>query len=226
MKRVLLFFSAFIIATGFALLVYFSISPYHAALRIAFTTPNADQRDIAAANAAEFEKAHVLAIFGNTGAQYTLGRFLSSGELGFADKETAIVWLKKAANRNHGEAMLTLARFSFLGEGQEKNEVEGAEWIRKAAEGGSSEARGLLGILYLGGIGVAQDFEQAMVWLAQSDAPEAQALAAKLSSWDSAVANLPPEEKVAQRKSAFAEAETDIRASFLRMLEEKKRRAP
>jgi uncharacterized protein len=43
--------------------------------------------------------------------------------------------------------------------------VQAARWFRKAADQGEATAQGRLGVMYLAGVGVPQDYVQAYMWL-------------------------------------------------------------
>lgn len=116
-------------------------------------------------------------------------------------------------------AQMEMARRFFIGEGVEKDEARGAEWTRRAAEGGSVRAQGLMGVLYLGGIGVQQSFEEARKWFSLSPDKEAQVLAQRLQLLMEATAKLPEAEQAARKEADYAAARKDIRSSFLKVLE-------
>jgi TPR repeat protein len=42
--------------------------------------------------------------------------------------------------------------------------VAGVEWYKRAAEQGDAKAQGNLGVAYLNGLGVPQDFVTALMW--------------------------------------------------------------
>lgn len=128
--------------------------------------------------------------------------------------------LEKAAVAGDADAQLKLARMAFLGEGMAKDEALGASWVKKAARGGSARARGLLGVLYMGGIGVTQNFEAAQAWLAQSYNAEGKELADRLAALESAMEKLPAEEREKQLQANYQSAANDIRSSFTKMLNE------
>jgi hypothetical protein len=127
------------------------------------------------------------------------------------------------------EALLEEASDYFLGEGVAQSDTKGAERVQAAADAGNQRAIGLLGTLYMGGIGVEQDFGKAQEWLALSNDLEGQELAANLMAFDAIVDKLPPEEKEKQINAARTAAHEQVRASFiaaLRELRAKKETAP
>ena len=224
MKRLVLFASSFVIALGFAALVYLFFSPHHTGLRSTLFSSDREARQIAAINSIEFEKAHLCAIFGNPDAQYKLARYFKTGETGPQDKNRAAYWMQRAAKQGHVDATLSLARFYFQGFGVEKDDRTGARLVEQAAKAGSSAAKGLMGILYMGGIGVTQDFAQARHWLTQSDDPDAIELAFKLQALNGAIEKLPPEEREKAAESNYAAARADIGNSFHQMLEQQEKK--
>lgn len=117
------------------------------------------------------------------------------------------------------DAQMEMARRLFIGEGIEKDETKGAQWTKLAADNGSVRAQGLMGVLYLGGIGVEQNFEEARKWFSISPDQEAQVLAQQLQMLMEATAKLPEAEQAARMKENYAAAQKDIRSSFLKVLE-------
>lgn len=117
--------------------------------------------------------------------------------------------------------LLEQATDYFLGvNGVEQSDEKGAALVQQAADAGNQRAIGLLGTLYLGGIGVEQDMDEAAKWLALSNDIEGQELAANLLNFQSIVDKLPPEEKEKQVQEANAAAHTEVRASFIQALQE------
>ncbi len=118
------------------------------------------------------------------------------------------------------EVLLEEATDYFLGEGVVQSDTKGAERVQAAADAGNQRAIGLLGTLYMGGIGVEQDFGKAQEWLALSNDLEGQELAANLMAFDAIVDKLPPEEKEKQIAAARTAAHEQVRASFIAALRE------
>ena len=193
MKRILLFLSSFIIVVSAAAVLYMAAFPSG--------------------------KFYVQAALGNSNAQFQLGHILASDD---KKRSEAIYWLEKAAAQNHASVQLDLARLTFLGEGVEKSETQGAAWVRKAAENGLSRAQALLGVLYLGGIGVDQNFDEALKQFNRSQEKEAQALKEKVQQVQDQLNNLPPEQRDAQQKILYENTAADVRKSFMDILDEVK----
>lgn len=116
------------------------------------------------------------------------------------------------------EALLEEATDYFLGEGVAQSDEKGAALVQRAADAGNHRAIGFLGTLYMGGIGVEQDFDKAKEWLALSNDLEAQELAANLMAFDTIIGKLPPEEKEKQLNAAKTAAHEQVRASFIAAL--------
>lgn len=123
---------------------------------------------------------------------------------------------EQAGNR----PLMVQARDSFLGLNCVKSEETGAALVRQAAEAGDMPAIGLMGILYLGGIGVGQDFNEALKWLARSTEQSGRDLHTRMQAFMSALEKLPPEEKQKQLDAAKLSAQTDMRETFMQALEQ------
>ncbi len=123
------------------------------------------------------------------------------------------------ATQQEDKPLMLQARDRFLGIDCAKNEETGAALTRQAAESGDMQAIGLMGILYLGGIGVPQDFNEALKWLARSTEKDGRDLHAHMQAFMSALEKLPPEEKQKQLEAAKAAAQKDMREVFMRTLE-------
>lgn len=100
---------------------------------------------------------------GDLNKQFNLGWMYARGIGGVkADIVEAIKWYTLAANQEHPMAMYNLAVL-YLGDNQQKDIKVGTAWAIKAATRRDiPEARVLLGYLYETGIGVVQNFQQAI----------------------------------------------------------------
>ncbi len=67
-------------------------------------------------------------------------------------------------------AQLRLARMCQLGEGLAQDELEAAFWYREAAIRAVPEAQFQLGLMYLEGLGVTEDVDQALRWISRAAA--------------------------------------------------------
>jgi TPR repeat protein len=57
------------------------------------------------------------------------------------DRQEALIWYKRAADRGHARAMNLVARCREEGWGCEKNLADAAEWYRRSAEAGYFRAQ-------------------------------------------------------------------------------------
>jgi TPR repeat protein len=85
-----------------------------------------------------------------------------------ADYVTAMMWLRKAADRGDPRAQNGIGVFYENALGVTQDFKEAMSWYRKAADQGFAEAQGRLGNLYLLGEGVPKDVGQALIWLRKS----------------------------------------------------------
>ena len=153
-----------------------------------------------------------------SGNPFLVREWLQDRSLKISEHAKAIPGLVEAAKHGDPDAQLLMARFAFLGDGMEADDKAGAAWVQKAAATGSHRAKGLLGMLHLGGIGVKQDFKLAQNLLLQSQDNTGMELAARLSILESALEKLPPAERAQQRAANHAAAAQDIRISLINML--------
>lgn len=115
----------------------------------------------------EFKKLLQAATKGNVDAQVKLGNkymdiYRNSNHAGMY-YEKAIYWYQKVADCERPEVMAALG-FMYLDSIRNKNEEKGIELLQKAAAKGNLDAYKFLGIAYLKGIGVAQDYSKAIEW--------------------------------------------------------------
>jgi uncharacterized protein len=88
---------------------------------------------------------------------------------GITDDQEALKWYRKAAEHRNPDAEVELGDRYENGGGVEQNYALAAEWYRRAAEhvpnlGGAGQGRNHLGLLYMAGLGVPQDYVQAYMW--------------------------------------------------------------
>lgn len=115
----------------------------------------------------EFKKLLQAATKGNVDAQVKLGNkymdiYRNSNHAGMY-YEKAIYWYQKVADCERPEVMAALG-FMYLDSIRNKNEGKGIELLQKAAARGNLDAYEFLGVAYLKGIGVAQDYSKAIEW--------------------------------------------------------------
>jgi uncharacterized protein len=106
---------------------------------------------------------------GDAEAQFWLGVAYEQNWFGTTDVKEVVKWYQKAAQGGNPDAQVALGQKYEYGEGVEQSFKLAAEWYRKAAEhvpdlGGAGQGRNQLGLLYLEGRGVPQDYVQAYFW--------------------------------------------------------------
>jgi TPR repeat protein len=106
---------------------------------------------------------------GDAEAQFWLGVAFEQNRFGTTDVKEAAKWYQKAAQAGNPDAQVELGQKYEYGEGVEQSFTIAAEWYRKAAEhvpdlGGAGQGRNQLGLLYMQGLGVPQDYVQAYFW--------------------------------------------------------------
>lgn len=85
--------------------------------------------------------------------------------------ENTISWLRKSGESGYSIAQNTLGKI-YLSDGPlvKKDLVKSTEWFRKAAEGGNAEGQFNLGYAYYDGIGIPQNYSEAIRWWRMSAA--------------------------------------------------------
>lgn len=122
---------------------------------------------VAAAQAqALADKTRALAEQGNGNEQHNLGMMYANGEGVTQDNTQAMLWLRRAADHGKAESQFELGKIYCNDDGGATHDyVQAAYWFRKAADQGVIGAQDFLGSLYAEGLGVPQDYAQAMMWL-------------------------------------------------------------
>jgi TPR repeat protein len=115
--------------------------------------------------------------------QTTIGNRYKTGEGAVKNYEEAVNWYRKAAEQGFAGAQNNLAVMYEKGLGvpkddseaakwyqraAEKQDAEAAKWYQRAAEKQDAHAQHSLGIMYLDGRGIPQDFEEAFKWIRKS----------------------------------------------------------
>jgi uncharacterized protein len=115
--------------------------------------------------------------------EYGLNLLLMAAENGFAESQfylgiwfgeeqrfvDAVNWFRKAADQNYPPAQYHLAMAYFLGTGGLDQDYEEAfQIILPAAESGYAPAQGVLGFLYVSGLGVQQDQAKGIEYMVTS----------------------------------------------------------
>ena len=127
------------------------------------------QSGTSAYDAGQYAKARELwlplAQSGDVRAQYALGRLYEKGKGMERDFEQALVWYRKAAEKEHPDSQYRLAVGYAYGLGIKKDEGEALSWLRKAANNGQKRAQKVLAQAYEEGrFGLTADPKQAKYW--------------------------------------------------------------
>lgn len=101
----------------------------------------------AISNSLRLDNLTLAAEAGDAEAMFSLGMF----QLNQRQPQSALEWLKKAAEKNNAEAVKALGEEYIQGSFGEPDYKEGAKWLKQAAEQGSLEAQTSLGRLALSG---------------------------------------------------------------------------
>ncbi len=106
---------------------------------------------------------------GNSEAQYQLGETYFEALKVKQDLSVAKRWIEQAAAQKNSKAIYRLASMRFTGTGFKADSIEGRELfarslpgLNKLAAAGDADAQGKLGVLYMMGLAVGQDFEKAV----------------------------------------------------------------
>jgi formylglycine-generating enzyme required for sulfatase activity len=129
-----------------------------------------------------------LALQGDVKSMMELGIRLYRGEGVGKNYEEAFLWLHKAAENGHPDAMYSVALMYSRGIGTRQSMRDAATWVTKAASQGHAYAQNVMATLYQSGNGVIKSFPEAFKWrqnAALAGLPEAQmALANHFKSGD------------------------------------------
>ena len=85
---------------------------------------------------------------GDAAVARVLGIAYFTGSLGIADPKRAVDYLRIAADRGDGAALLRLAYLAYSGIGMAKDEAEGERLLNRAGEAGNVDAQMTLGQFY------------------------------------------------------------------------------
>jgi len=118
------------------------------------------------------------------------------------------------------DALMQQARDAFLGRGTAQNEEKGAALMQQAALAGDKRAAGLVGILYMGGIGLPQDFDSAGEWFARAGDKQSMEMAEHLMQLRAIGETIPPEQAAQQKEENYKEARAQLRPLFMQMLQD------
>ena len=149
---------------------------------------------------------------GNAEAQCNLANTYLRGEGNVAQNyPEAFKWYKKAAEQGFALGEFELANMYMSGQGAPQDFIEAAKWYRKAADQGhfnqdAVNAMGRLGVLYVKGLGVKQDYQEAYFLLGFGTPTvkylDKDAADAEFAALDEAEKHLTPEQISAANKRA------------------------
>ena len=166
----------FVTAASLALAFQFGAG---AALAAGKADPDAYQRGDLAAAARDYS---MRAQRGERLAQFNLAMMMFRGEAA-GDRDTALSWLRRAADQGLPQAQYNLGLIFENGTGVPRSQADATAWFRRAAEQGHVQAQLNLATQYFLGRGAPRDFAQAAVWYeraAQGDDVAAQYIIASL----------------------------------------------
>ncbi|BCS88464.1 tetratricopeptide repeat protein [Pseudodesulfovibrio sediminis] len=111
---------------------------------------------------------HSLSLDGDTNAQFNLGMMALGSLVGNIRKESAVFWLKLAADSGHYHAQYVLSRLYDRGVGTPVNKQAANEYRGLAAEGKDPTALYDLGMAYILGAGLPQDEVKGVGYIKES----------------------------------------------------------
>lgn len=127
---------------------------------------------------------------GDANAQFDLGIAYVNGIMGQPNYETAVKWIRRAAEQGLPEAQLALGAHYHRGEGVSQDYTQAVGWYRKAALQGNAAAQFNLGYCHEISEGVPKNRDEAIAWYrraaAQGD-PEAKAALQDLTKGEATV---------------------------------------
>ena len=115
---------------------------------------------------------------GDANAQFDLGIAYVNGIMGQPNYETAVKWIRRAAEQGLPEAQFALGAHYHRGEGVSQDYTQAVEWYRQAGLQGNAAAHFNLGYCHEIGEGVPQNRDEAIAWYrraARQGDPEAKA---------------------------------------------------
>lgn len=114
---------------------------------------------------------------GDVEAQILVGHILMRGETGLVDYAGAVRWFKKAAQKDHPDALVGLSEMALRSQGG-LTPPQAVMWLERAANLGRQDAMRVLADVYDNGQGVTKDSVKAKQWRGRA-AKDGDALAAR-----------------------------------------------
>lgn len=103
---------------------------------------------------------------GNAQAQFYLGKLYADGNILKKDEDEALIWYRKSARQNNGDAQYSIAQAYFYGHlGLEKDRKKAFDLYEKSAKSGNTDSQIKLGLCYYFGEGTPKDYKQSFIWL-------------------------------------------------------------
>jgi len=100
-------------------------------------------------------------------AQFNLGRMYRQGENVTQDLEKAIYWYQQSANQGYTQAWIHLGQI-YHDENSVQNLGLAFQYFQKAAEQDDTWSQNQVGLMYLEGKGILQNFEEAYKWFSKA----------------------------------------------------------
>jgi len=100
-------------------------------------------------------------------AQFNLGRMYRQGENVTQDLEKAIYWYQQSANQGYTQAWIHLGQI-YHDEKSVQNLGLAFQYFQKAAEQDDTWSQNQVGLMYLEGKGILQNFEEAYKWFSKA----------------------------------------------------------
>lgn len=177
---------------------------------------------------ADFDRAFELykesAELGNPRGELSLSQCYLTGRGTQIDADATMEWLEKAEAHGNPEAeqvrglyrqLMPMVAMDKLGDGANSggtDPVQGARLMERAAELGSAEAQGFLGMMYINGNHVENDFETGILWLQKAAENGNQRAAGALDKYDR------PEAYNAAANMEFAKKELADKEKVFRLM--------
>ncbi len=105
---------------------------------------------------------------GEVHAQFRLGWMYSRGEGTLENPKESLKWYKLAAEQGNAAAQNNIGVLCGLGGDKPANQQGAVNWFQKPAEKGDNRAQYNLAMRYKNGLGVKQDYAQALTVVKQS----------------------------------------------------------
>ena len=107
---------------------------------------------------------------GDANSQFDLGIAYVNGIMGRTNFETAVKWIRCAAEQGLPEAQFALGAHYHRGQGVSEDKEQAVAWYRRAALQGNAAAQFNLGYCYEIGEGVQKDRDEAIAWYRRATA--------------------------------------------------------